>query len=156
MKTLVVYFSRTNTTKKVADELSKGLNCEIEELKDTKNRSGVIGYLSAGRDASLRKLTALEPLKNDIANYDLILVGTPVWSWNISVPVRTFLTEYKEKIKNVAFFCTMGGSGADRTFAEMESISGKAPLALMQMTTKEVVAGNFSKKINDFINNLSK
>jgi len=49
MKALVVFYSRTGTTKQVAEALAQSLNCDSEELIDTKKRSGPLGFLSAGR-----------------------------------------------------------------------------------------------------------
>ena len=38
MKTLIAYYSRTNVTKGIAETLQKKLNCDIEQIRDTKNR----------------------------------------------------------------------------------------------------------------------
>jgi flavodoxin len=43
MKTLVVYYSRTGTTRKVAEAIAGILRCDIEEVVDTKKRSGILG-----------------------------------------------------------------------------------------------------------------
>jgi flavodoxin len=54
MKALIVYYSRTGRTKKIAKEIQLGIKAEIEEIKDSKNRKGILGWLSAGRDAGAR------------------------------------------------------------------------------------------------------
>ncbi len=148
MKILVAYYSRTGTTKKVAEAISKQLKCDIEEVIDTKDRRGVIGYLSGGRDATLRKLTKIKPIKKNPANYDLVVVGTPIWSWNTIPAIRAYLTE--NKFKKAAFFCTMGGSGDKRAFEEMEKLSIK-PTATLTLTTKEVMNEQYKEKLKDFI-----
>ena len=145
MKTLLVYYSRTGVTKKLADFIVGKFIAETEEIKDTANRAGVTGYLSAGRDAMQRRLTKLEAVKNNPADFDLVIIGTPIWSWSISAPIRTYLTEYKDRIKQAAFFCTMGSSGDAKVFKEMEEIIGKAPVAVVSLTTKEVVTGQMQK-----------
>ena len=109
MKILVVFYSRSGKTKKVAGKISELLKCEIEEIIDMKNRKGIPGFLSAGTDANLRKLTAIKEIKNNPSLYDLVIVGTPIWSSNISTPIRTYLFLYKEEFKKVAFFCTRLG-----------------------------------------------
>ena len=55
MKTLVVLYSRTGTTKKVGEEIAAALKADVEEIIDTKKRSGPIGYVQAGRDAMKKK-----------------------------------------------------------------------------------------------------
>jgi flavodoxin len=46
MKALVVFYSRTGATKQVAEALAESLNCDSEELIDTKKRGGPLGFLS--------------------------------------------------------------------------------------------------------------
>lgn len=51
MKTLVVFYSRTGNTKKMAKILAKELHADIDEIVDLKNRKGILGYIFSGRDA---------------------------------------------------------------------------------------------------------
>lgn len=151
MKTIVAFYSRTRTTKKVAEMIAEKLGAESEEIKDTVDRSGAKGYLLSGRDAMKKKLTKLEPLRSNLSDYDLVIIGTPIWGWNMSAPVRTFVTEQKDKIKKVAFFCTEGGSGDKKAFLEMEQIIGQKPIATLALTAKEVTSNNFAKKVDEFV-----
>ncbi len=73
MKTLVVYYSRSGTTKKIADEICDKMNCDIEEIIDNKNRKGLFGWLIAAFDARSKKLTVIENIKNDPSKYDLVI-----------------------------------------------------------------------------------
>lgn len=149
-KILVAYYSRTGTTKKAAEAIAAELNCETEEIKDTKERKGILGYLRSGRDATKRYTTELKPLKKNPAAYDLVVVGTPIWSWNVTPPARTFLRNNKAKLKNVAFFCTMGGSGSEKAFKEMETECGRKPVATLALLTKAVVSSEFKEKTRKF------
>lgn len=151
MKTLIVYYSRTGTTKKVAEMLARKLEADTEEIKDTVNRSGVIGYLKSGRDAMKRSLTVLETVIKNPADYDLVIIGTPLWANNMTPSIRTYLTGQKEKLKEAAFFCTMGGLKSEKAFSEMEDVSGKKPVAVMPISTKEVVKGEYEKKVDEYV-----
>ena len=154
MKTLIVFYSRTGTTKKVAQALAQKLAADAEEIRDKVDRSGIIGYMKSGRDAMKGKLTELEPVAKDPAGYDLVIIGTPNWGRHISAGVRTYLTEQKEKIKKTAFFCTQGGSGDDKVFAEMKNVLGKDPTALLTVSAKEAAKGEFEEKLDKFITQL--
>jgi len=147
---LVVYYSRTGITRKVAQELAKILDCDCDEIIDTVDRAGVKGYMISGRDAMLKNLTKLEPAKKDPSKYDLVVVGTPIWAGKISAPLRTYLAGNKSNLKKLAFFCTQGGSGADKACEEMERAFGKLPVAKLALLTKEVVTGQFNDKISAF------
>lgn len=151
MKILIVFYSRTGITKKIAEVLSVKFGAEIEEITDTIDRSGMKGYLISGRDAMKKRLTRLEPIKSNLGEYDMIIIGTPIWGWNMSVPIRTFINEQKNNFKQVAFFCTMGGSGNEKAFSEMSEILGKNPKATLALKTVEVVKNNFAEKIDKFI-----
>jgi flavodoxin len=78
MNALVTYYSRTGTTRKVAEKLASFLNCVSEEIHDTTNRKGILGWLSAGKDATSKKLTKLEKVNNDPASYDIVIIGIPI------------------------------------------------------------------------------
>ena len=76
-KILVVFYSRTGNTKKVAQDIAQSLGADVEQLIDKKDRSGALGYMGAGKDASKEMLADIEPIKYDPAKYDLIVMGTP-------------------------------------------------------------------------------
>ncbi|MBU0761905.1 MAG: NAD(P)H-dependent oxidoreductase [Candidatus Altiarchaeota archaeon] len=143
MKTLVVFYSRSGNTKKVALEISKMMNADVEEILDEKDRSGVVGYLSAGKDATFKSLGKIKKTNKNPKDYDLVIAGTPVWAFTVSTPVKTYLDMNKENLKEVAFFATQGGSGADNAFKEMEKVCGKKPRAVASMTEADVKANRF-------------
>lgn len=153
MKTLVVYYSRTGRTKKVAEAIAQKLQCDIEEILDTKKRTGLIGFLRSGRHSMKKKLTVLKPIKNDPALYDLVLIGTPIWADSISTPIRTYLCEQKDHLKKVGFFATYG-SGADSAFMEMRVLCGKEPVGILDASVTEVDTEAFKEKLNQFANTL--
>lgn len=154
MQTLIVYYSRTGHTKKVAEELVKALKCDTEEIIDTVNRAGPIGWLNSGRQAGNKSLTKLQPIKKDPSQYDLVIAGTPIWASHVSTPVRTYLTENKEKLKKVAFFCTEGSSGGEKAFADMTEITGKKPEATLVVTMADLKSGSFTEKAKAFAGSL--
>ncbi|MFP4403028.1 MAG: flavodoxin family protein [Candidatus Woesearchaeota archaeon] len=154
MKYLIIYYTRTNTTKKLAEYLAKNLDCEIEELIDFKNRDGGVGFISSGKDAVFKKQTKIKKLSKDLSKYNHIIIGTPVWVGNITPAIRTFLLENKDKIKSCSFFCTLKGNDIAKTFIEMESLLDKKPVSTLTITTKEIANNNYKKKADSFCLNL--
>ena len=73
MKVLVVYYSRTDTTRKVAKALANRLACDVEEVVDTVDRHGLRGRLRAGRDATMNRLTTIQDVLYDPSQYDLVI-----------------------------------------------------------------------------------
>lgn len=150
MKTLVVFYSRTGTTKKVAEAIGKNLNCDIEELIDTKNRMGFFDWLRSSRDAMRKKLTIIKEIRYRPSDYDIVIIGTPIWFEMPAPAIRTYISSHKDSFKKVAFFCTCTSSGMDKTFAELEKLCGKAPIALLDVNAKEIKNDSFSDKAKQF------
>jgi len=152
MKILVVYYSRTGLTKKVATLISTKLKADIDEIIDKKDRSGAKGYLLAGKDAMKESLTSITHEK-DSRDYDLIIIGGPVWAWTVTPAVRTYLDQNVDalKIKKVAFFATQGSSGADKKFIVMEKMLGVKPIATLTINGKDFKNNVFEHQVDDFV-----
>lgn len=151
MKSLVVYYSRSGHTAKIARELADALESDIEEIIDTKNRSGILGWLRSGRDAGNKSLTILKDPVNDPVEYDLLVIGTPIWGSHVSTPVRTYIHQNQAKFKEVAFFCTAGGDKFSETLNDMRELSGKSPVATLGVSGNEIKKGTYESKIQEFI-----
>ncbi|MBI5077124.1 NAD(P)H-dependent oxidoreductase [Candidatus Falkowbacteria bacterium] len=151
MKILVVYYSRTGVTRQVGEAIAGALNGDGEEIVDLKDRSGSIGYINAGRDATFKLQTKIKPLEKQPADYDLVIIGTPVWAWNMTPAARTYIVQNKERFVRCAFFCTMGGAGGERTIRKMSELAGKKHPSSPILLTKEVVNNQYEDKVKKFI-----
>lgn len=117
MKSLVLYYSRTGNTRFVAEETARLLKADCEQIAENKHRAGALGYIAAAKDAFMRRNAEIRPLKSDIQAYELVVIGQPVWSFNMVPAVRSLLRKHR-LCRKVALFCTMDGSGAERCFSE--------------------------------------
>lgn len=151
MKTLIVYYSRTGMTKKVALKLAGELGADIEELIDKNKRAGAVGYLMSGRDAMQKKLAVIEPLRYNPAEYDLVILGTPTWAYAMACAVRTYLTDHLGEIKQAAFFATHGSDGGDKAIKQMEELSGLRARAKLVLTSKEAAKEDYQEKLKAFV-----
>ncbi len=124
-KTLIVYHSRTGYTRRIARHLADRLGADLDEIRIVQPMHGVLGYAACAIEAMAGLAPALRPMRHKPADYDLIIVGTPVWFWNLSSPVRSWLENFGSRGKRFAFFCTMGGSGASRVFGSSTPSSRK-------------------------------
>ncbi len=123
-KVLVVAFSPDNAGKTLAKNIAKPFNADVEMIVDKKKRSGCSGFFIAGKDASFGNLTQIEPIKRDPSKYDLIIVGTPIWAWDMSPAIRTYLSKYKDKFSKVAFYTISGNTEPEKTVGYMEEVVG--------------------------------
>lgn len=153
-KILAVFYSRSGVTKKVMEYLAQQLKCDIEELIDPKDRSGIWGYMKSGRDAIKMDLAEIKPSKFDPQNYDLVIVGTPIWASNMASAVRTYLTQNKDKLKDVALVATMGGDGYERLVERTAELCSKQISSSCGLDRKEIKSDKWKEKISDFIHKL--
>jgi flavodoxin len=149
MKVLVVHYSRTGNTEKVAAEMAKALGADTETIVDQKNRKGPIGWLTAGRDSTKKIPANIEEPKKDPTWYDLVVVGTPVWAWTVSAPVLAYLQKYAGKFPEVAFFLTFDGN-MEKTFGDMATAAGKQPKATLAVHAKHIKSGEHVQQIKEF------
>ena len=84
------------------------LGSDIEEIVDLKNREGKIGWMSATQDASRGKETDIAPITKNPKDYELLIIGTPVWAFTLTPAIRTYLKNNDLSGKKVALFFTHG------------------------------------------------
>ncbi len=124
MKTLVVYYSKSGNTRRVAQEIAKGLGAETEEIVEVGvKRTGILGFLRAGRGGMMRKKSRIETPKKRPGDFDLVFVGSPVWGWNLAPAVRSYLAAVDLGQKPMALFCTMGSNGEKKTFESIRELA---------------------------------
>lgn len=153
-KMLTVFFSKSGNTKMIAEIIAKVTESDIEEVKDTKNREGFSGYIRCALEGLFKRQTSIKERTKDPANYDLVIIGTPVWSGSVSSPIRTYIIQNRHRFRNVAFFCSYGGQGNFRTFAQMTDLIGRNPLATLDVREKEITGGTYTPKVEIFIKEL--
>jgi flavodoxin len=120
LKSLVVYYTRTGNARFAAETVAAEIGADAEEIVDLKKRNGPLGYLSGGSDARRGRETEIAPTKKSPAEYDLIVVGTPVWASRPTPAITTYLKKNDLSGKKVALFFTQGGkkpSAIDQTKA---------------------------------------
>ncbi|MFW6189478.1 MAG: flavodoxin family protein [Planctomycetota bacterium] len=137
-KTLVAYYSRTGATRTLAQAVAMELEAELEEIRDRKKRTGPWLPL-AGLDAVLRRETQIEAPRREPADYDLVVVGTPVWAWSMAAPVRTYLRRNRGALPRVAFFAVARAAGAGCACSAMEKETGRIATATLAVRRADVL-----------------
>lgn len=153
---LIVYYSRTGTTRRVAQALSAALQCDIEAVTETSSRAGILGYLRSVIEARRQQpSTDLVRASKDPSLYDLVILGSPVWAWSVSSPMRAYMLANRNRFASVAFFCTCGGSGSNSTLAQMQILAGKAPRARLFVTARQVARQHLEPRFSEFLHALA-
>ena len=123
MRSLVVYHSRTGTTRKVAQLAAKQLGADIVEVRTPHYGPGALNYLRAAYDSFYGKMPDIAVDRPPSGTYDFVLLLAPVWAGHASTPLRAYLTRNKG-IKRAAAVLTCQGHTPPRAFDELATLAG--------------------------------
>ena len=121
-KVLVLYYSQTGMTEKVALAIQAALGADIEAIVPVEPYDG---DFQATIDRGMKELQGgilpdLQPLKANVADYDIIFLGYPVWFGTYAQPIATVLATQNFDGKKVVPFCTFGSGGLDSSSKAIE------------------------------------
>ena len=127
-KVLVVCYSKTGNTLAVAKRLREATGADFFEIEPVtpypEDYRATVAQAKKELDAQFRP-----PLKAKVANlaaYDVVFLGSPVWYGTVACPVFTFLEENDLSGKTVVPFVTHGGGGKSRSFEEVRRLCPKS------------------------------
>ena len=127
-KMLVLYYSQTSNTKLVADEIANRLNADIEEIVAVNPYDGsfteTIEHCLQERNEGVTP--EIQPVKADIASYDVIFIGYPIWFGTYAPPVITFLKNVDLGGKKIVPFCTYGSGGLESSVKDLREAQPNA------------------------------
>ena len=166
MKTLVVFYSSSGTTRRAGKEIAAQLGADVEDIQEVKPRHldvdgpGGLGKLAkimaGGGEANLGLRVPILPATHNPAEYDLIVLGTPTWGGSLPGPVRSYIADHRDQFKSVAFFATCKGSNPSvRCFAQMQQASGKSPKATATFQADQVLGSAVGELVSGFVRQLS-
>lgn len=119
---VVVYFSATGTTKLLAEKIAETTGADLYEIvPEEPYTSEDLNYNNdncrANQEITANIQPAIELMDIDLAQYDVVMLGYPIWWGQCPPPVQTFLAEYDLSNKTIAPFCTSGSSGISGSLA---------------------------------------
>lgn len=152
-KKLVAYFSASGVTAKVANALAEAAGADLHEIKpevpytaadldwmNKQSRSSVEMSDKSSRPAIKDKL-------DNMADYDVIYLGFPIWWYVAPTIINTFLESYDMSGKTIIIFATSGGSGFGKT---VETLKCSCPNSNI-MEGKIVKASSMMEDIQEIV-----
>lgn len=150
-KTLIVYYTLTGHTRQIAEAIAAAHDADLEAIADTFNRDTGLGRFRSALEGLCGLRTGIAPIKHDPDDYDLVVVGTPIWAARLSSPVRTYLTQQRAELPRMAFFSTHGGMGGGWALNSMAKITGQTPIAQMVIAERQLDTPVAQAKIAQFV-----
>jgi flavodoxin len=124
-KMMVVYYSYSGITKEVAEFIKEKIGgdiFEIEPVDQYPSSYSATLELANKELASGHKPTLKNRLEN-VGDYDVIFLGSPVWCGTIAPAVTSFLSTHDLSGKTIIPFCTHGGGGESNTFRDIQMLT---------------------------------
>lgn len=134
-KTLVAFFSASGVTKKAAQVLAEAIGADLYEIKPA------VSYTRADLDWQDRNSRSTMEMRDassrpqladgdaNIAAYERVFLGFPIWWYTAPAIIRTFLERYDFGGKTIVLFATSGGSGMGKT---VEDLRPSCPGAILK------------------------
>ncbi len=125
-KTLVAYFSASGTTARAAQKLAEAISADLYEIKPAEPYTGAdLDWTNKQSRSSLEMADSasrpeLADKNANIAAYDTIFLGFPIWWYVAPHIVNSFLESYDFNGKTIVLFATSGGSGLGKTAAVLQ------------------------------------
>jgi len=136
-KVLIVYLSRTNNTKAIAEMIHNKVGGTLVAL-ELENPYPKDYRQIVDQVANENATGFLPPLKTKIANiqnYDVVFIGFPTWGMQLPPPIKSFLKQYNLSGKTIVPFNTNAGYGIGSTFETVKALAPNSNI-LEGFTTK--------------------
>ena len=126
MKTLIVYYSLEGNTRWAAERIAEKLDADTLRLvpKAAYPDKGFKKFLFGGKSAVMKETPELEPYVVDLAQYERIILATPVWAGTMAPPLRAFLQKEDLSGKRFALVASSMGGSPGRTFENIKALLG--------------------------------
>jgi flavodoxin len=151
---LVVFYSRDGHTRRIATRIAAACQADLEEITDAGGRAGALGYLRCVLEAGLGLAASVHSGRRQPQGYALVVVGTPVWMWNMASPVRRYLQVHSGRLPRLALFCTYGGAGQDKVLRDMARLGARVPVATLALKAEQCEAGGSARGLGGFVREL--
>ena len=147
---LVVCYSYTGTTRRLAELLSSHHGWPLGQVSDAAPRAGGTGTLRCVLDSLLRRRPAIRYEGPDPGDYRTVVLLAPVWMYRLAGPMRSFIAQHREQLRHVAVICTMASGGGTNALAEVTKLLGQPPLASACFLQREVDDGSCTSRLLAF------
>ena len=151
MKALVAYYSRTGNTEKLAEEIAARMGADLQKIREERSRAGLKGAFLSCWHSFAEKKPEIKEADKVPEDYDIVILGTPVWAGNVAAPVRTFMIKHREVFDKAAFFNTFGITRSDKIFATMQELVGKRPETVLGINKKLLQKDQYADRVEQFV-----
>ena len=135
MNVLIIYYSYTGNNELLARELGRRLAAPLHRIEERGRRWGISIFL----DLVFRRRPAILQSHVQPELVEHVILVAPVWGGRIAGPMKTFLEQKAEKIRQYSFITLCGHMQNPDLESELEQVTGKKPLVITQLAVEELL-----------------
>lgn len=156
-KALIVYYTKSGNTEILAKEIQKEIGADIFKIEvvnsypeDYRKTTEVVK-----EEQSRGYLPPIKEKVENLADYDTVYLGSPIWWGTYANPVATFLNENDLSNKRVVLFITHGGSGVAKSLSDLRKIQLNAEVEANVFSSKNVNTARIASDIKEWLNEIN-
>jgi flavodoxin len=153
LKILTVYFTRSGNTEKVVKKIHESVEGDLELLKESISRKGVVGWLKTGGSNAKREVTEINDTQYDPSEYDLVILASPIWAGTISSPMRSYVMKNRDKLDRTAIFLTNDSGAVEAAFLEIYELLNTKPLVERSLQRSKM-KNEFESTVTSFVDSI--
>jgi len=154
MKTLVVYYSRTGQTTRVAKEIASRCDAHLDAIQSQHLQTTWASQWRYNWQSLMHAEPPIGRPGRNPANYDLVVIGVPITRVGLAPPVRSYVRQYGDRIRQIALFCAEGAGTDERGFDELCRLYGKQPVATFALARRRLPTIASRAQLMEFVQNI--
>lgn len=165
-KTLVVYYSFTNNVHTIVSDLSAQIEADMIRVQPAEKG---LDYAANGYAIGSAQIQAIrsnpndassypdiDPVEVNLADYDMVIVATPLWWSNMAAPMQAFLFKYGSQMagKNIGLIVSSASSGISDVVADAKRLIPRGRFASQNLWIRSAQTTNCHSLIADWLKNI--
>ena len=157
MKSIIICFSRSGKTLKVAESLKSKIRADFIRIEPVKPTDGVIGYIIEAYNSVRNKNVPIKPMLTDLSDYDTLIFCCPVFAQTTPGAVKEYLEQMKNySNKKYAIILTSSEMRPEKASVrikkQMDKENGQF-IGMLRIHEKEVKEDEYEEKVLEFSEN---
>ena len=145
-KILVVTYSMTGTGARLTELLCRSRDWASAQVVERRPRKAWV-TLRCAVESMLRLKPPIAYNGPDPAQFDLVVLVAPIWVYRLASPMRSFVANFGDRLRQVAVISVMGGKGGQNAASEVGGILDRAPVMSTTFTAREVDDGSYAPRL---------
>lgn len=165
-KTLVVYYSYTNNVNRIVTELTRQIEADVIRIQPTEKGLDYAANnyaIGSAQIAAIRNnpndassYPAIDPVNVNLADYDCVIIGAPLWWSNMATPLQTFLFHHGSEMagKKIGLIVSSASSGISGVEGDAKRLISEGDFFSPSLWIRSSQTSNASSMISNWLNTI--